>query len=103
MLKNFLLIILAGMFLASCNTPGSKYDTTAGRKYDTTAADRIVVGQTTDQEVLAMLGGPLSERKLSNGIKIYNYTYGEKCFSGFGSSINSLEVQFYNGVVINKR
>jgi hypothetical protein len=95
MWKNWLLIILAGMFLASCST--------AGRKYDTTAADRIVVDQTTDREVRAMLGEPLSETKLINGIKIYNYAYGKKCFSGFGTSLNSLEVQTYNGVVISKR
>ena len=103
MWKNLLLIILAGMFLASCNTAGLEYNPTAGLKYDTTAADRIVVDQTTDREVLAMLGEPLSEKKLSNGIKIYNYAYGKKCFSGFGTLVNSLEVQSYNGVVINKR
>lgn len=95
MYKNLLLVILASMFLVSCAI--------AGRQYDTTAADRIVVGQTTDREVLAMLGEPLSEKNLSNGIKIYNYAYGKKCIHGFGTQVNSLEVQFYEGVVINKR
>jgi hypothetical protein len=95
MWKNLLLITLAGMFLSSCST--------AGRQYDTTAADRIIVDQTTDREVLAMLGEPSSKRELVNGIKIYNYAYGKKCFSGFGTSVNALEVQSYNGVVINKR
>jgi hypothetical protein len=95
MWKNLLLIILAGMFLASCES--------TGRKYATTAADRIVVNQTTDREVLAMLGEPLSERELVNGIRVYNYAYGIKRFSGFGTSVNSLEIQCYNGVVINKR
>jgi hypothetical protein len=95
MYKNLLLIILAGMSLLGCNT--------AGRKYDTTVADKIVVGQTTDREVLAMLGEPLSERILSNGMKIYNYAYGKKCIHGFGTLVNSLEVQSYKGVVINKR
>jgi hypothetical protein len=93
--KNWLLIILAGMLLASCSA--------AGRPYETMAADRIVVNQTTEQEVLAMLGAPLSERELVNGIKIYNYAYGRKCFSGFGTAVNSLELQCYNGVVISKR
>ena len=89
MWKNWLLVILAGMFLASCST--------SGRKYDTTAADRIVVGKTTDQEVLAMLGEPLSERKLSNGIKIYHYAYGTKCVSRFETAIDCLEIQIYKG------
>jgi hypothetical protein len=95
MWKNLLLTIFAGMLISSCST--------AGCKYDTTAVDRIMVNQTTDREVLAMLGKPSSERQLINGIKIYNYAYGKKCFSGFGTSVNSLEVQSYNGVVINKR
>jgi hypothetical protein len=95
MWRNLLLLILAGMVLASCST--------AGRKYDTTAADRIVVDQTTDREVLSMLGEPLSENTLTNGVKIYHYAYGKKCFSGFGTSLNSLEVQCYNGVVIKKQ
>ncbi len=95
MWKNLLLITSAVMFLASCSS--------AGRKYDTTAMDRIVVDQTTDREVLAMLGEPLETRELVNGVKIYNYAYGKKCFSGFGTSLNSLEVECYNGVVISKR
>jgi outer membrane protein assembly factor BamE (lipoprotein component of BamABCDE complex) len=103
MWKNLLLIILAVMSLASCTTPGGKYDPTVGSIYDTTAVDRIVVGQTTDREVLARMGEPFSERKLSNDMKFYNYTYGKGCLTGFGSSVNSLELQFYKGVVINKR
>ncbi len=95
MWKNVLLIISAAMFLASCSS--------AGRKFDTTAMDRIVVDQTTDREVLAMLGEPLSERELVNGIKVYNYAYGKKRFSGFGTSLDSLEIQCYKGVVISKR
>jgi hypothetical protein len=94
MWKNLLLIVLAGMFLACSHT--------AGRQYDTTAVDRIGVGQTTEPEVLSMLGGPLTEKKLSNGMKIYNYAYGNRCPLGFGTSVDSMEVQFYNGVVINK-
>jgi hypothetical protein len=95
MWKNVLLIISAAMFLASCSS--------AGRKFETTAMDRIVVDQTTDREVLAMLGEPLSERELVNGIKVYNYVYGKKRFSGFGTSFDSLEIQCYKGVVISKR
>ena len=94
MWKNLLLIILAGIFL------GCSY--TAGRQYDTTAIDRIGVGQTTESEVVAMLGMPLAARKLSNGMKIYEYAYGQRCPIGFGTSVDSMQVQFYDGVVINK-
>lgn len=94
MAKNLLLIVLAGMLLGcSCKT---------GHKYDITAIDRIEVGQTPESDVITMLGMPLSAKKLSNGINIYGYAYGKRCPLGLGNSINSLEVQFYNGVVINK-
>jgi hypothetical protein len=54
MLKNLLLIILAGIFL------GCSY--TAGRRYDITAMDRIGVGQTTEGEVITLLGPPLAAK-----------------------------------------
>jgi len=94
MWKNLLLLILAGIFLGCSHT--------AGRKYDVTAMDRIGVGQTTESDVITMLGPPLSENKLSNGMKIYGYAYGNRCPIGFGTSVDSMQVQFYNGVVINK-
>jgi hypothetical protein len=94
MWKNLLLLILAGMFV------GCGY--TAGRKYDITAMDRIGVGQTTESDVITMMGLPLSEKQLSNGMKIYEYAYGERCPLWLGTSIDSMQVQFYNGVVINK-
>jgi hypothetical protein len=92
--KNLLMIILAGIFLGCSHT--------AGRSFDVTAVDRIGVGKTTESEVLMMLGVPLWEKELSNGIKIYDYAYGDRCPIGFGTTIDSLQVQFYNGVVINK-
>jgi hypothetical protein len=94
MCKNLLLIILAGIFLGCSHT--------AGRQYDTTAIDRIGVGQTTESDVVAMLGMPLAARKLSNGMKIYEYAYGQRCPIGLGTSVDSMQVQFYDGVVINK-
>jgi outer membrane protein assembly factor BamE (lipoprotein component of BamABCDE complex) len=74
---------------------------TAGRKYDTTAVDRIKVGQTTESEVITMLGRPLTEEKFSNAIKFYNYAYGDRCPIGLGTSMDKMHVQLYNGVVIN--
>jgi hypothetical protein len=75
---------------------------TVGRKFDTTAIDRIELGKTTESELISLLGAPGSERKLDNGIVIYSYTYGD--ISGFmaRSAIDSLQIQLYNGVVINK-
>jgi hypothetical protein len=93
MWKNLLLIVLAGIFLGCSNT--------AGRKYDTTAIDRIGVGQTTEGELVAMLGPPLTQEKLSNAITMYGYAYGDKC-PVEGTSIDSLHVEVYNGVVIKK-
>jgi hypothetical protein len=94
MLKNLLLILLAGIFL------GCSY--TAGRKYDTTALERIEVGHTTDSEVLAMLGPPLAANKLSNSMEIFEYAYGKRCPIGLGTKVDSMQVQLYNGVVIKK-
>ena len=94
MWKNLLLILLAGMFLGCSHT--------AGRKYDTTAVDRIGVGQTTESEVITMLGRPLTLEKLSNGINFYKYAYGDRCPIALGTAIDSLHVQVYNGVVIDK-
>lgn len=93
MCKNLLLLLLAGMFLGCSHTAGSKYDTTA--------VDRIGVGQTTESQVIAMLGGPLSQEKLSNGTTVYRYAYGNKCPLE-GTSIDKLQVKVYNGVVIDK-
>jgi hypothetical protein len=94
--KNLLIIILLGVF-CGCST----YNT-IGRPFDTTAIDRIKIGQTTESEVIAMLGAPRSEAKLDNGIVIYSYSYGD--ISGFmaDSAVNSLQIQLFNGVVINK-
>jgi hypothetical protein len=75
---------------------------TVGQKFDTTAIDRIEPGRTTESEVISMLGAPRSQTKLNNGIVIYSYTYGY--ISGFmaKSAVDSLQIQLYNGIVINK-
>jgi hypothetical protein len=75
---------------------------TVGQKFDTTAIDRIELGKTTESEVISMLGAPRSETMLQNGIVIYTYVFGD--ISGFmaNSAVDSLQIQLYNGVVINK-
>jgi len=94
--KNLLIFILLGMFWG-CST----YNT-VGQKFDTTAIDRIELGKTTESEVISMLGAPRSETMLQNGIVIYTYVFGD--ISGFmaNSAVDSLQIQLYNGVVINK-
>ncbi len=94
MAKNLLLLLLAVIFLGCSHT--------AGRKYDTTAIDRIEVGQTLDTEVVAMLGPPLTAKRLSNGLDVYVYAWGDRCPLGFGTAVDSMQVQFYNGVVTRK-
>ena len=94
MTKNLLLLLLAVILMGCAHT--------AGRPYDTTAIDRIEVGQTTQNEVVAILGTPLSATKLSNGMDVYVYTYGHRCPVSSSTSIDSMQVQFYNGVVTRK-
>ena len=96
MTKNLLLITLVGLLLGC-----SSYNT-VGRKFDTTAINRIEIDKTTTLEVISMLGAPISEKKLDNGIVIYDYSYGDREYLGMESSVNSLQIQFFNGVVINK-
>jgi hypothetical protein len=88
------LVILAGIFVG-CST-------SAGRKYDVTAVERIVVGQTSESDVVTMMGMPLSEQKLNNGIKLYNYAYGVRCPINSATSIDLAQIQICRGVVINK-
>ncbi len=94
MWKDVLVVLLAGIF-SGCAV-------SAGHKYDTTAVDRIGVGQTTENDVVAMMGLPLSEQKLSNGTKIFNYAYGVRRPIWVSTSVDVAQVQIYNGVVVNK-
>jgi len=94
MAKNLLLIILAGIFLGCSHTAGSKYNSTA--------VESIELGQTTESEVLTMMGLPLSEKKLSNGIRVYNYAYGKRCCIESATAVDAAQVQFYNGIAIYK-
>ena len=96
MSKNLFILILVGIFWG-CST----YNT-VGEKFDTTAIDRIELGKTTEIEVISMLGAPILEKKLDNGIVIYYYAYGDRKSLGMESAVDSLQIQLFNGVVINK-
>jgi len=95
MAKNLLIMIFVGLFLG-CST----YNT-VGQKFDTTAINRIEPGKTTEIEVISMLGVPESKKNLSNGIVIYSYAYGDRKSLGTESAVNSLQIQLFNGIVIN--
>ena len=96
MSKNLLIIILVGM-LWGCST----YNT-VGQKFDTNLINRIDLGKTTESEVISMLGAPGSVKKLDNGIVIYSYAYGAREGYVAVCSIDSLQIQLFNGIVINK-
>jgi hypothetical protein len=96
MSKNLLIIILMGMFW------GCTINNTVGQPFDTNAVKRIDLGKTTESEVISMLGAPLSEQKMENGIVIYSYSYGDRKSLGAESAVDSLQIQIYKGVVINK-
>jgi hypothetical protein len=94
--KNLLIILLVGMFW------GCSLSNTVGQRFDTTAINRIELGKTTESEVIAMFGAPSSATKTENGIVIYTYNYGYHEFLGADNSVDSLRIQLFNGVVINK-
>ncbi|MGO8761192.1 MAG: hypothetical protein ACLP2P_00515 [Desulfobaccales bacterium] len=94
MAKHLLLIVLAGLFLGCAHTAGSQYNSAA--------VERIGLGQTTESDVVAMLGPPQSEQKLSNGTKVYNYAYGKSCCIESAAAIDAAQIRFYDGVAIYK-
>jgi hypothetical protein len=93
MSRNILFITLMSIILGCAST---------GREYNTSAIHYIEVGKTTENDVVSMLGEPISRNMLSNGINIYKYEYGISYLWGTSNSTNTLRVQCYNGVVMNK-
>lgn len=91
--KNLLIFILAGALLGC---------TTFGRDFNYSAIDKIEPGQTTETEVVAMLGAPQCKKTLDNGIQVYEYAYGKHYPVPQYTDYDYVQVQFYNGIVINK-
>jgi hypothetical protein len=94
MAKHLLLIILAALFLGCSHTVGSKYNSAA--------VENIELGQTTESEVLTMMGLPHSQKKLSNGTKVYSYAYGVGCPIESAAAVDATQIQFYNGIATYK-
>ena len=80
---------------------GCATNNTVGQPFDTNAVKRIDLGKTTENEVISMLGAPGSKEKLDNGIVVYSYTYGDRKSLGAESAVDSLQIQLFNGIVIN--
>jgi hypothetical protein len=93
MSKNILFITLMSIILGCAST---------GREYNPSAIHYIEVGKTTENDVVSMLGEPITRNMLNNGINIYKYEYGISYLGGASKSTNTLRVQCYHGVVINK-
>jgi hypothetical protein len=93
MSKIILFITLISIILGCAST---------GREYNTLAIDNIEIGKTTDNDVISMLGEPISKEMFNNGINIFQYKYAKSYLWGASKSINTLQVQCYNGIVINK-
>jgi hypothetical protein len=71
-MKNTLLLIYLLAILAGCAT--------AGRQFDMNAADKIKIGLSTSDDVVALLGQPTSAYKNGNGIVIMNYDFVRTAF-----------------------
>jgi hypothetical protein len=96
MSRNLIIIILMGLFL------GCAVNNTVGKPFDTNAIQRIELGKTTENEVISLLGAPGSIEKLDNGIVVFSYAYGDRKSLGAESAVDTLQIQIYKGVVINK-
>lgn len=75
---------------------------TVRHRFDTTAINNIELGKTTGSEVIAMLGAPRLGKIKDNAIVSYSYAYGYQDYLAANSSVDYLQIQLFNGVVINK-
>ena len=94
MLKNLLVLLFVGLFLG-CSV-------TAGRQFNTGAVNNIIPGTTTESDVISMLGLPVSKEKMSNGSELYTYSYGYRVPLFVETSVNTLQLQICQGVVVDK-
>ena len=69
-----LLIVLLAILLASCATTYK-----LGKHYATENVSQIVIGETTEKDVVALFGSPW-KTGLLNGYIVYNYCYAEIVF-----------------------
>lgn len=71
-MKRFMLLVMAlAVCAAGCST------VTYGRKFDTARVTEIKKGQTTKQELVAMLGQPTGTERDQSGTERLTYSYGE--------------------------
>lgn len=71
---------------------------TAGKKIDTTQIDKVIHGQTTENEILEMFGEPY-KKGIQNSKEVWVYEYNKYRVIGKGNSENLIFVFDNNGVV----
>lgn len=92
-MKNLVLvpIIFASfLFFTGCGT--------AGKEIDTAQIDKVIHGQTTENDILAMFGEPY-KKGIQNSKKVWVYEYNKYRVIGNDSSQNLIFVFDENGVV----
>ena len=72
-LRNKLVMVLM-LLLSGCAT--------YGREFDMAAVDKIVIGQTTKAEVIALFGSPIGISKTSDGHTFLAYSYSHATMGG---------------------
>ena len=65
---------------------------TSGQPFDMSLTDRIKIGQTTQEEVIALLGQPISTSKTSDGRTFLSYSYSQAAWG-------SADVQIFSVVI----
>lgn len=75
----------------SCAGPHS----TMGRDFDSDQISHITKGETTDQELLSLLGEPVSKLTMTDNEEQWVYTYSD------GTAQKRLDIMLKNGVIVN--
>lgn len=77
-------IALSMVMLAGCATVGSRISQSQ--------MDRIVLGQTTREEVLSVFGPPYSETLDVDGNSVLSWSYAHVGFAGIGTEVQGMAV-----------
>jgi hypothetical protein len=76
MQSKYMTIIVISLIVCAC--AGARATQEVGRKFDVDRAPEILVGKTTEAEVVAMLGNPIRVKTLEDGTKKVLYGYAKK-------------------------
>ena len=89
-MKKIALLIAIPLFLMACATAER------GQRFDTSQANQVVIGKTTEADVLGSLGQPYRTQTRSNGEKVFVYAHVEANASlvGVKSKIEKFTILF---------